>query len=210
MNIFDDAMYEVLQKSRYDKLTGRSLDIRGMAEDALVRLVEWVISKFEFNLPDNNNINTNMVAVFFVVAGGIVLMVTAVLIIRNLHNRKKTVKKDLNGVFEEIAKKDLSAREWLALSQDYFNAGTHREAMRYRFIAVLVALNEKRLIRIEASKTNAQILNELVVSAPELVPSFSVITDCFHRSWFGYKTLYDSEFEKIAINTEAIFTGIRQ
>jgi hypothetical protein len=191
---FDEALYEVLERSRYDRLMGRSFDFRGMVEEAMTRFIEYLLQRFEFGLPEGSGINTDVVAIIFAVIGGLTLVLIIFLIIRRLRFKRRPAYDDFDGIYEEITKRNLTSVGWLSLSQTHADSGRYREAVRYRYIAVLLFLHEKNIIRIYAFKTNAQITNELASAKPSLAAYFAEITDCFHSTWFGFKPLDNTAF----------------
>jgi tetrahydromethanopterin S-methyltransferase subunit H len=202
---FDEALYEVLERSKYNRLTGRTLDIRGMTENAIRRFIEFIVNRFNIRMPDGSGVNADVVAAIFAAAGALVLAWAVFFIIRRVKRKRNIMQNDLNGVFDEMAARNLHANDWLKLSQSYYIAGALREAVRYRYIAGLAVLNEKKVIRIKTSVTNAQIARDLNAAAPFLTASFNILTDCFHRCWFGYKNISDGEFNTFSSAVEDLF-----
>lgn len=201
---FEEAMEEVLQQSRYDRLTGRVLDLRETIEDAIIRFLEFIVERLSFNLPDNPNINSDVMAVIFSVAGILALLFLTLYFIRRIRLGRSKTTHEMSDLMAEIAKRSLTAAEWLALSQQHFDKGAKREAVRYRYIASLVALDDKKTIRLHAAATNAQIAGQLAAAAPGLASAFDTTTDCFHRAWFGYKPLDENEYEAFAKAAEVL------
>jgi hypothetical protein len=61
--------------------------------------------------------------------------------------------------------------------------------VRYKYIAVILSLNEREIIRISPAATNAIILRQIKKSAPEISAPFYEIAETFHYAWFGHKML---------------------
>jgi LPXTG-motif cell wall-anchored protein len=131
----------------------------------------------------SSEVNVNMVAVLFVIAGLLALLTAAVFLLRN----RKRKENDISDVLEEMAQRNYSSGEWLQISQAHAEKSAWRDAVRYRYMAGLAALHEKRIIMIHTAMTNGQIARELDDKVPVLAPSFAYITACFHRAWFGNK-----------------------
>jgi CDP-glycerol glycerophosphotransferase (TagB/SpsB family) len=104
---------------------------------------------------------------------------------------RKQVKHDLSHMFEELAQKNYTVAELLTLSQ---NADDRRIAVRYRYIAALLALNERNIIHINPSATNALILQSLQANRPALANPFTHMMHVYHLSWFGYKEIDEKGF----------------
>jgi hypothetical protein len=201
---FDEALYEVLQQPRYDRLAGRALDIRGMIADAVTRVIEFIIDRINIPLPNALGINPRAAAVFFMALGAAAAVTAAFCIIRRMKRNRKGMGHDVSGIMEEIIKRNLTAAQWLELSNRHSLAGETREAVRYRYIAVLAALHDKRVIRIQASKTNKQIMTALLAAKPALASPFAAAVDCFHRVWFGYKEIDEQGFTGFSETVDCI------
>ena len=201
---FDEAIYEVLQTSRYDRLTGRSVDFRQVVGEWIERFIIWIISRLGFLFPDGSNVNTNAVAVIFVVVGGLLVIVAGIVLARNFLRSRVVVRHDLRDVFEELANNKYTVVDLLELSR---RADSRRVAVRYRYIAALLALNERQIIIIEPSATNAIILRQVRESAAGLVPAFERVADVFHRAWFGNKNVSDEAFDGFVSAVDTLVKG---
>ncbi|MCL1843853.1 MAG: hypothetical protein FWF79_08570 [Defluviitaleaceae bacterium] len=186
---FEDAMYEVLQTRRYDLLTGRRVDIRQTVEDLFERAVAWISQRFNFNLPEGTLGNASIIAGVFSLIGIVLVIIAGVVMVRARNVSRGTARYDLSDIFEEI--KNYSVNELLQLSQI---AETRRIAVRYKYIAAILSLNERGVIIIKPSATNAVISRQIKKSAPSLVASFGKIAETFHLAWFGHKILGDALF----------------
>jgi len=191
---FDDAMHEVLQTSRYDLLMGRRVDAGTWFSDLFARIIinllERInISALSINATGGANINT--IATIFAVVGLIIVVVTGVVLYRTLMRAKQNMDYDLSDIFEELAHRHYTVEELLHLSH---TASDRRISVRYSYIAALIALDEKEIIRISPSATNRIILQDIQRAAPDLVSPFSRLVDVFHWSWFGHKAVGDEDF----------------
>lgn len=202
MNPFDDAMREVLSQSRYDRLTGRALDLKQIVSDALMRILEFILKRLRFNLPDMGGFRTDIYVYVFIAVGVLLLVVITGITLRLLARRRKAAVHDLSDLFEELAQKQYTVDELLRLSQAREKVENLREAVRFRYIAVLVGLNERQVIFIEKSKTNAVLLAELNAAEPALAPVFSDVVDTFHHAWFGYKPVAAERYTEFLKNTD--------
>jgi len=190
---FDDAMYEVLQRPKYDRLTGRSVDVSQSVGDWLTQLINWIFDQIDIAFPEGSGINTNAVATMFTVIGGIMAIVAGIILVRSFLRSRVPPQYDLHDIFEELAQHNYTVSELIELSQ---RSTDRRIAVRYRYIAALLALNERQTIRIEPSATNAVILRQIQSNAPQLTAAFTMVADVFHLSWFGYKDVRDDAFHE--------------
>lgn len=191
---FYDARNEVLQTSRYDLLMGRRIDPRDRISEWFSDMLTRLFSNFNININLGESYNVDIISIAFVIVGVVLLIVAGIILFRSLRKSRTIQQHDLSDIFEEMAKKNYSVSELIQLSQ---NAPDKRFAIRYRYIAALLALNEKQIIEIKPSATNAIILRQIQAASPALSPNFSYLADVFHRAWFGYKEVTDETYVKL-------------
>lgn len=182
---FDDALYEVMQRRRYNQLTGRSSNWRERATEWISQRISAILERININLPEGN-INLDAVPFFFAAVGGILLAVGIFVIVRMLLQARRPKVHDLAGLFSELAERDYTVAQMLLMSRE---AENQRLAIRYRFIAVLLSLHERALIQVQPSATNALLLQEITTTQPEMSPYFTEMVDVFHLAWFGEKMI---------------------
>ena len=188
---FYDAMQEVLEGRRYDFLTGRRVSIGQRIGDMFERFLNWLFGRFNFTLPQSGVGAGNVIAIIFVIIGFIVVVVAGIVLARAILRSREPVEYDLQDIFEELAEHNYTVRDLLAISE---MANTRRAAVRYRYVAAILALDESGVITIRASATNAVILRQIKKSAPGLEATFSRMAEIFHRAWFGHKEISDEDF----------------
>lgn len=186
---FEEAMNEVLETSRYDFLTGRRVDIREVLRELSARFANWLYENLNFNLPSGMGGNAGLIATIFTVVAVILVGIAAFVMIRAYIRSRKSKRHTLESLFEEI--RNHTVAELLELSRA---SGNRRVAVRYKYIAALLWLNENDIIVIEPSATNSIILRQIKQAAPELAASFAQIAEAFHLTWFGHKNLSDESF----------------
>ena len=185
---FYDAMHEVLETSRYDFLTGRRVDIREAFWDFIERILSWIFGNLSFNLPDGEGGAVGLIVAVFTIIALILVVIAAWVLVRNMR-RREVVRHSLSDIFEEL--KSHTVAELLQLAD---TAENRRITIRYKYIAVILSLNENDIITIEPSHTNAIILRQIKTTAPALAESFAYVMEAFHLTWFGHKNLADEAF----------------
>ena len=181
---FDEALYEVLAMRRYDRLMGRSIDMQGWLTDRL----EWLFEQLFGGLVvgEGAEFNISAIAAVFAAVGVVIVVFAAFIIVRSLLRNRAKNEHGLNALFAELQSADYTVSGLIGLSD---RASDQREMVRFRYIAALLALNERQLIEVKPSATNRVIEKQLRKSSPELSPSFSAIAHAFHFSWFGFKEI---------------------
>lgn len=196
---FEQAMYEVLETSRYDFLTGRRIDIREHVGELFYRFLVWFARAFDIILPIGEAGNIRMIASVFSIVAIVLIIIAFVVLIRTYSRRRKPVEHTLEDIFEEI--KNHTVAELLQLSK---SATDNRIAVRYKYIAVILWLDENDIISIEPSDTNAIILRQIKTSAPHMVSPFTQIANAFHLTWFGHKNLNDESITDFNLAVETV------
>ncbi|MCL2016055.1 MAG: DUF4129 domain-containing protein [Defluviitaleaceae bacterium] len=204
---FYDAMQSVLQRPRYDILTGRMIDVQEVVMDAVVRFVMHILDNITINLPESGSYNLDAILTVFIIVVALITLGIAVAIAYSLlkhQNKKIADNADISELFDNISKDKFSLADLLRLSNEYANQKNFRQAARHYYIAVLVSLNNQKTIAVDKSKTNFQLKRELTAAAPNLSEPFGTIVEVFQKSWFGRKPLNDEQYSHFTVNVEEI------
>ncbi|HRQ39757.1 MAG TPA: DUF4129 domain-containing protein [Chloroflexota bacterium] len=81
--------------------------------------------------------------------------------------------------------------------------GDYREAARRLFLAMLLALDEKGLLRFDRHRTNLELLQQERLHK-EIVPSLVPIITTYERVWYGLEPLPATEYERLVQEIKAI------
>jgi len=205
MNPFNEAMHEVLQRPQYDILTGRAVDYQRVIFEAIGRAIADLLSRIDIDLPGGYNLQL-ITTVFIVVLALLLLGASIGLAYILLKRAGKKAQQELgvSALFDDIANKRFSLADLLRLSKEFEEKRQFRDAVRHHYIAVLVSLDDKRTIRVDKSKTNAQLARELADAAPALAGSFVSVVDVFHQTWFGMKVLGEDDYRSFAKSAEVL------
>jgi hypothetical protein len=187
---FNEAMYEVLETRRYDRLMGRTRNIREIVSDFIERQIIAFFDWLNLTFPEGIG-NARAIPVIFAIVGGILLAVGVFVLIRMIYFSRRAKVFTLADLFEELADNRYTVGDLLAKSNQ---TNDRRLAVRYRYIAALLALDEKSVIQISPSATNALILRALKQNHPLMVQPFAEVADTFHLAWFGNKEITDHRF----------------
>ncbi|MCL2603913.1 MAG: DUF4129 domain-containing protein [Defluviitaleaceae bacterium] len=186
---FEEAMQEVLQTRRYDLLMGRSRNLRDTVADFIDRHITALLERLNLVMPQGDG-DSRTIPFIFAVVGGILLAVGTAALIRMFIRARRPKVHTLSDIFGELAGKNLTAEELIGMAE----TADRRLSVRYRYIAVLLAMDEGGLIRITPSATNALILRALRDGYPLLAQPFADMADTFHLAWFGNKRVSDGDF----------------
>jgi hypothetical protein len=196
-------MEEVLETHRYDFLMERRVSAGEAIGDFINNAIERLFELFSFDMPFIiSNEATGLIAVVFSFIAVVVTSVAIYVFIRTRMNSRHVIRHNLEDIFEEM--KHHTVTELLELSN---KANDKRVAVRYKYIAVILSLNERNTIVIEPSATNAVILKQIKAAAPEFAIPFSNITEVFHYTWFGHKNLKEESFNDFNSTVNKVIQG---
>ena len=210
MSYFYDAMNEVLSRPHYDILTGRAVDHQQMIMEAIGRAVVGLIEQLQLNIPEYTEYNTDTLILIFAAVSALLLFgiaAWAVFIILRRRRKKTENTAHVSAIFDEIENKRYSLHDLIKASKQLAEKSQYRDAVRLKYIAVLVSLNEKRTIKVNKSKTNAQLARELGIAAPDLYNHFVAVADSFHKAWFGFKKIDEDKYTRFSFNAEGILNA---
>ncbi|MCL2356512.1 MAG: DUF4129 domain-containing protein [Defluviitaleaceae bacterium] len=190
---FYDAMNEVLEMRRYDFLTERRVDIRELIFEFIYRVLNWFFDNVNISMPYGGVQHVNLVATIFSVVAVIIVAIAAFVLIRSWLRSRVPQEHTLDDIFEEL--RTHTVAELLELSK---NSPNLRTSVRFKYIAAILYLNERDIIEIKPSATNAIILRQIRSAAPKLSAPFSQIAHAFHLAWFGHKDLSGDELETLS------------
>lgn len=89
----------------------------------------------------------------------------------------------------------LTAARALQQAQGLSAAGDYRNAVRYLYLASLLRLDERGLLRYDRSRTNREYVRS-VDDTPELASNLKDVIDVFDEVWYGYQPLDKSSYER--------------
>jgi len=207
MTPFYQAMQEVLQKPQYDILTGRSVDYRQLIADAINHAIINFLEQLFLRMPDAPEYNLGAITNVFIIATALLLlgaMIGIVYIILKYKGQNAAKEMSLAAVFDDISNKRFTLGDLLRLSREYAEKNQFRDAVRHYYIAVLVALHDKKTIQVDKSKTNAQLTRELALAAPILSDPFVSVVNVFQETWFGRRSVDASQYHHFTVNAEEI------
>lgn len=208
MTTFYQAMQEVLERPKYDVLTGRAIDYEQIIVDALGRAILRLLEGINLSNPYAPEYNLDVIILIFVISAALLLLVTSIVITYMVlkHRGKKAAQEtsSISALFDDIAHKRFTLADLLNNARKYAENEQFRDAVRHLYIAVLVALHDKNTIKVDKYKTNAQLAQELALASPAMLEPFVSIVDVFHKTWFGKKELDEERYQHFASLAEEI------
>jgi hypothetical protein len=91
----------------------------------------------------------------------------------------------------------------LVQAQRLASRGDYRTAVRQLYLASLLLLDERGVLRYDRTLTNREYLNA-VKNEPKTRSALEPIVDTFDRTWYGFGTVDQAEFEKYQRQVESL------
>jgi hypothetical protein len=203
---FNETMQEILETRRYDRLMGRTRNIWASIADFIEGRVDALLRRLNITFPWGEN-DTSVIPLIFAIIGGVLFAVGLFVLIRMLIRVRRPKAHNLLGLFEGLTDKGYTVSDLLTMSNE---AETQRLSIRYRYIAALLALDERQIIKISPSATNASILRIIKNEHPPLVKPFTDMANIFHLAWFGYKEIGDTDYLMLCAAGDKLMDAVCQ
>lgn len=206
MNPFDHAVDQVLRQPKYGILTGRIFDLKEAAgrliTDFIMRLLDMLDIPVDMNRMSRYGRILGILFIILLAVSAIFLI--SVLISRFLR-RKQTKRQILSELYDGVDE-NLTYADLLKQSECFAREGNEREAVRYRFIALLSVLDNSQILSAHRSKTNGQLLRDMQNNAPGYYNAFRQAVNLFQLSWFGHRSIAGDGFNEYRNHTDFIIS----
>lgn len=125
--------------------------------------------------------------------------------------RRRGAKKSKSGdrvILGERIGEDESAADMFSEAERLAGAGDHRGAIRKGYIALLLELGDRKIVRIARHKTNRDYLRD-VRKRDELFADMSGLTSNFERSWYGLRLAGADEWAEFRDRCRSAIASVR-
>ncbi len=181
---------------RLREILGRSEYARKVKEQsAVTRLAQQVWKWLESFIPKPKTVSPGAAGLFsqiaqivvIVLALGVLVYVAKLFLprlLRSRRTRKKKVKPRARIVLGERLDPDQTAVDLLSEAEALARRGELRAAIRKAYIALLLELGDRKIIRLAQHKTNRDYLRA-VKDVEHLYGNVKELTESFERHWYG-------------------------
>jgi len=193
---FYQAMQEALESPRYAYLRGDFDAIFDRLIDFLDRLLEWLFNALnvEFSGVGDGVDLSVLTGIFMAVA--IFIAAAAVIFFVQLYlkrRRRKGIYAD--EIFEDFRNNRLSLDEVIARAKKYDEENNLKEAVRYRYLGMIMLFSLKEIVDISDSMTGSQFEREAVKNMPTLQSGVRDTINMYYDLFFGHKSVGDEEYK---------------
>jgi hypothetical protein len=158
-------------------------------QELIMRVLSWLgLKSTNINKVDFSDLAINL---FFLVIG----LILIIYLLKHLAPFMRIMTPD-------VATKEAEAEIGVPLiplrlfnkAEDLAHKKNFREALRYLYLALLIELDEKRIISYQNAKTNHQYLKEVNNKASHLRDCFGDMMDLFERKWYGLEECTNEDY----------------
>lgn len=186
-------------------------------ENALARLVRDFFRWFQNLFPAAPEIEpgrastiSTVVQIVVVLTALLLILYVARLLLKRLNRTGKVKvrkKREARIVLGERLQPEDTATDLLAEAEALARNGDMRAAIRKGYIALLVELGDRNVIRLAQYKTNRDYLRS-VSNLPQLYPPLKRLTESFERHWYGFAQATPNDWQAFRAGyREALQTG---
>ena len=197
MMTFEQAMNEALNDSKYSYLTGRFENIGERIANFTASIINFFLERL-FNVGFagfGTEVNTDIVSGIFVVLSVFAIALLAFLIVRMFLKRKYSKNIGMEEIFDDFRSNKLSFNEIMSLAAKNDNKQNFKEAVRYRYIGLIMLFNAKEIARVTDSMTGAQFERQIAKNMPSLQGGVKDTVNMYYNLFFGHKFVSDEDYK---------------
>ena len=185
-----------LGDAKYNILTGRAPDLRERASELAGELLRKILLPLIERAPRlaDGGAGEKILYGVFILIGVVFVALTAHLIAARVKSKKARAVRG-EYIYETAPVITETAEGLLRKAARSAGDGCYREAVRYGYLALLLAFDRSGAIRLLDSKTNGQLKKELRSSAPGMHGDFESVAGVFDAARFGHAEIGPEKYE---------------
>ena len=178
--VFDQAVEEVLKKSKYLFLRNQYKEMIEKMKETIIKWIKDILSNMEFGgnkiQPSSASISKGLMITGIVFS--IMILIILFIYIRKMVRKDTKIKHILGEVIDEQTTTETLNEK----ARKYKAHGDYREAVRYSFIAILFHMNEKNILYLDESMTNKEMVKSLRKNNFKQVTLFEDLVHLFNKA----------------------------
>ncbi|HEX5706814.1 MAG TPA: DUF4129 domain-containing protein [Pyrinomonadaceae bacterium] len=176
----------------------------GAITDLLERIQKWLESLFERSGPRRGP-GTGVATAAQLIIFGLAFGVFAFVLWRFWRTRRGslsrvTLRREPRVILGETIAPDERPSDLLSDAERLARAGDLRGAIRKAYVALLLELGDRNVLRLARHKTNREYLYAVRQHAPPLYPFMRPLTLSFERYWYGYERATEDDWRDFLTN----------
>lgn len=193
------ALTDILARPEFQWQAEQPNPIQQFLQDLLRRINNAFLRFLEWLFPDTGGVIALPFELIFTIIGSILLIFLFIYIFRGTWGN--LIAEAENGTHGDGETAPLTADAARQRARELSQAGDHRTAIRYLYLASLLLLEERGLLRYDRTLTNRETLRS-VANRPDLAAPLQEVVETFDRVWYGYQDVDEPTFEHYAERVE--------
>ena len=194
---FEQAMLEALEAPRYYYLTGRFDEVGNIFSRFRDRIVGFLLRLFDREFAGfGSGVNTDVLSGIFIAVAAFIVILTIMLFVRMFLKYRRKNRKGSREIFEDYRNNRLSYDEIMALVKKHDSEQNTKEAVRYRYIGMIMLFNANEIVSVTDSMTGNQFEREAARSMPSLQNGVRNTINMYYNLFFGHKSVSHDDYEK--------------
>ncbi len=193
------ALTDILARPEFQWQAEQPNPIQQFIQDILRRINNAYIRFLEWLFPDTGGVIALPFELIFTIIGSVLLIIIFIYIFRGTWGN--LIAEAENGTHGDGETAPLTADAARQRARELSQAGDHRTAIRYLYLASLLLLEERGLLRYDRALTNRETLRS-VANRPDLAAPLQEVVETFDRVWYGYQDVDEPTFEHYAERVE--------
>jgi hypothetical protein len=186
------AVEDILKRKEFQQTDERN-PIADMIRQIWDSFLEWARGLFkkragrevQFNPSEfSQNIDT-VLKIALIILAVILLFIIIRLLIKKVYLPGKVRKNKIPKPHEYLENPDLAEEKMRSLMEQ----GRFNEALRFLYVALLLELHQRKVLRVEKWKTNRAYLREIAANNPEILSPMKELTGVFNACCYGNKEI---------------------
>lgn len=202
---FDYIVQDVLSLDKYRQKSNYFFEkIRELFD----RLVEWLQ---EMITPDigmgsyGEGIATGLSYTIVIVVGVILLIIVA-LVIRYIYNCCK--RNQVKEILGEAITEETTPISLMKKARSYEEENNYRMSIRYTYIALLLLMDDSKVLRIRNTMTNTEIYECLSGTGYRRLEEFRRLMTAFNETWYGQKPYSKKDYETYIVVQQQLWNEV--
>ena len=193
---FYQAMQEALQSPRYFSLQGGFDDVLDVVDNILDAIFDFILRLFNVEFTGfGSGVDVEILSGIFIAIAVFIVAAIVMFCVRLFLRRRKKEAIYADGIFEEFAKNRLSFDEIMGLAKDYDAQNNLKEAVRYRYLGMIMVFNAKEIVRVTEAMTGGHFELEAARNMPSVQSGVRNTINMYYNLFFGHKSVSAIDYE---------------
>jgi len=193
---FYQAMQEALESPRYFSLQGGFDGVLNVLDNILDAIFDFLLRVFDIELAGfGSGVDVEILSGIFIAIAVFIVAAIVMFCVRLFLRRRKKETIYADGIFEEFMKNRLSFDEIMTRAKNYDAENNLKEAVRYRYLGMIMLFNAKEIVKVTESMTGGQFELEAVRNMLSVQNGVRNTINMYYNLFFGHKSVSAADYE---------------